>query len=191
MTNKDKHQNYRRIIQEDYPEFKNCPYVRMNDERISRCMDRAREIVNTIRSDSMNPHQTYDARVATRTTGLLGEMAFADYYGYSTVMQSDIEGDGGFDFFVHLTEQDLTVKIDVKTRCRYMADLLMPKDHELNANLYYLLERRGDKIGIVGFATKNQMQKAPIKDFDSESRMVERKLLHDPYDQENLNILEG
>lgn len=187
MTDKEDHPQYQKVMFNEYPDWINYPYVTIPESRYDQCMLIGRQIASAFDSDSMDPDQEFGQRVATTVTGILGEYAFARYYGYDVETLLDsytpyLEGDEGVDFRAYYRKSDDEITIDVKTTDYYDGNLLMPKNHKVRSEFYFLLERRDKEIGIIGFVTGNRLKNAEIRDYDCPTRFVERSTLNDPPD---------
>lgn len=187
MTDKSDHPMYRKVMFNEYPEWADVPYITIPESRIDQCREIARQQASVYYADNADKRQNFEQRVATRTTGLLGEYSFARYYGFDldNLFESynpDLNGDGGVDFTAYFRPADQKVNIDVKTTNRFYGNLLCPDDREIVADFYFLLERRNDEVGIVGFSTGKKMKRAEVRDLNYPSKFIERSELNEPPD---------
>lgn len=155
-------------------------FSREAKERLTR-LARRRNLLHS--GPSPTTYEGYDGDDAQEAilTGLMGEWAVAIRYGFALDDTDRIDGDGGVDFrFKHKSGKVGTM--DVKTIEFRGGDMLVPLYNGLNADVYYLCERRNDSIGHVGLATKNDVKSAETntEKFPVDVKQIPRNELRDP-----------
>lgn len=138
------------------PKFPDCPSVELTEREV-------RELLKiTTQIDQIVTDETLKLTANQASIGFLGEYAVAKYYNLEFNILKE-QSDGGYDFYVYHVPSEEHGTIDVKTRDFGGADLLVPERHELTADAYMLVEKRGSCFGLKGTAKASEVAKAEIK----------------------------
>lgn len=157
------------------------PYIELTHEEIQIMRNEARKIVGS-EPATINQGKDFSNNISESidrgTMGICGEYVLAKYYGldYDRIFYDD--PDGGIDLVL---PNGLTVQVKTRDGQRYKEpDLGIPINQKLKANVYYLVEKNDKYFSLIGWATKQTVQKADIVTFSVDNRCVYRNELNDP-----------
>lgn len=95
--------------------------------------------------------------------GLCGEAAVAGYYSIPMNLTYEHPIDPGYDFLACYTPNNAQFTIDVKTRTKQSADLLVPKKDSIkNVDIYIFCLKRDNEIALYGAIKRDIVEDANI-----------------------------
>lgn len=154
--------------------FEQYPYVELSDDDYSKI----KKVVESLESIRFQTDRALTSKA--KSVGIAGEYAFAKYYG----LDFDVclgEDDGGYDYKVMEHPSGVIGTIDVKSTDYNGGNLIMEAEQEVRADTYFLVEKRGDAFGLIGYAKRSTVANAPIygpeKNFRCPTRFIERDKL--------------
>lgn len=136
--------------------FKNYPYVQLTDSE-NRILN---EFIGELEQRRSPNRDTFKCAV-NDAAGFGGELAFSKYYGLDYSLELK-EGGDSFDFRVMDSKSGDTGKIDVKTITFGGGDMLIQDSRPLTSDLYFLVEKRGQAYGLIGYARRSEVAQADV-----------------------------
>lgn len=144
-----------------------CPTVTLQD----RLLDSLEEVatMRAKREDDMSVNKFIDVQ-RHHFVGLCGEAAVAGFYSIPMNLSYEHPIDPGYDFIARYTPNNERFTIDVKTRTKHTADLLVSKDNATkNVDVYIFCVKQNNAIGLFGAAKRKMVENAETTEVNNET----------------------
>lgn len=141
------------------PDF-DCPTISLKDKIINGLDEIA--VMRAKREDESSIDKLLDVQ-RHHFVGLCGEAAVGGYYSLPMNLNYQHPIDPGYDFLAQYIPTQDRIKIDVKTRTKWSADLLVSKTKTVkNADIFILCLKIDNNIVLYGSATQEMVLNSDV-----------------------------